>query len=170
RTIPDHTRRSSGPLTHARGCRTPELRVIESSPALRRSYESLLSSLHLQNGTRPLKSLLLTSAQPEEGKTTVAVGLALPLVRAGKRVLLVDADLRRPALHRVFGLENDNGLAEVLAGDFASTASRHEIPIPDVGSGLPRSLYLVTSGRSSAPLLATIQSTVLSDTLRSLAT
>src|SRR5262249_1464781 len=122
RTIPDHTRRSSGPLTHARGCRTPQLRVIEPRPALPRAYEGVLSSLHLQNGTRPLKSLLLTSAQPEEGKTTVAVGLALALVRAGKRVLLVDADLRRPALHRVFGLENDNGLAEVLAGDFASTA------------------------------------------------
>ena len=170
RTIPDHTRRSSGPLTHARGYGTPELRLIGSSPDLRRSYESLMSSLHLQNGTRPLKSLLLTSAQPEEGKTTVAIGLALALVRAGKRVLLVDADLRRPALHRVFGLENNKGLGEVLAGDIAGTASRYEIPIPDVGNGPPRSLYLITSGRSSARLLATIQSTVLLDTIRGFAT
>jgi capsular exopolysaccharide synthesis family protein len=62
-----------------------------------------------------IRSLLVTSAQAGEGKTTVSLNLAISLARLGRRVLLIDADLRRPSLHRAFGIEEGPGLAEHLA-------------------------------------------------------
>jgi capsular exopolysaccharide synthesis family protein len=66
-------------------------------------------------GARP-KILLITSAVPNEGKSTVSVNFATTLALAGSRVLLVDGDLRRGELHRSFGLTNESGLGDVLAG------------------------------------------------------
>jgi capsular exopolysaccharide synthesis family protein len=61
---------------------------------------------------------VVTSAQPREGKTTVSINFSLSLARLGRRVLLVDADLRRPSVHRVFGLKGRGGLGKALrAGD-----------------------------------------------------
>lgn len=65
-------------------------------------------------GTQPLSSLMITSALAEEGKTTLSVGLALSAARAQQRVLLIDANLRRPSLHQYFGLSNDQGLSTQL--------------------------------------------------------
>ena len=158
-------RSGSGSVVQGRASHTHVLGLIESSPALRQSYEALVSSLRLQNGVRPLNSLLISSAQPEEGKTTVAVGLALVLALAGKRVLLVDADLRRPALHRVFGVENARGLADVLAGDLDHAEAAHTIPIPDPAGGQPGALSLVTSGRPSSFPLGAMQSAVLTEVI-----
>jgi capsular exopolysaccharide synthesis family protein len=62
-----------------------------------------------------IRSLLVTSAQAGEGKTTVSMNLAISLARLGRRVLLIDADLRRPSLHRAFGISEGPGLAEHLA-------------------------------------------------------
>jgi len=62
------------------------------------------------------KCLLVTSARPGEGKSTICANLALRLAAAGKRILLLDADLRRPALHRFFGAPNNAGLSQLLAG------------------------------------------------------
>jgi capsular exopolysaccharide synthesis family protein len=68
-------------------------------------------------GARP--TLLVTSAQPLEGKTTTACNLAMALAIGGARVLLIDADLRRPGLHRTLAVDNTRGLADVLAGRVA---------------------------------------------------
>jgi capsular exopolysaccharide synthesis family protein len=58
--------------------------------------------------------LLVTSPLPQDGKTTVAANLAVVMAQMGRRVLLVDADLRHPSLHRVYGVDNDFGLSRIL--------------------------------------------------------
>ena len=63
-----------------------------------------------------LKTLLVTSPLPNEGKTTSAANSAVIIAQQGKRVLLVDADLRKPVLHRCFGIPNECGLSDILLG------------------------------------------------------
>jgi capsular exopolysaccharide synthesis family protein len=63
---------------------------------------------------KPAQTLLVTSANPGEGKTTTVANLALVMAQTGKRVIAVDSDLRRPALHRFFGVENGTGLTTLL--------------------------------------------------------
>lgn len=83
----------------------------------------------------PLRTLLITSADPREGKSTVAANLALVLARTGQRVVVVDADLRRPRLHTLFGLPNTTGLGDILTHaaplDTALAAALHAIPLDD---------------------------------------
>jgi capsular exopolysaccharide synthesis family protein len=82
------------------------------------SYRSLRSALHfLTTAENHPKTLLITSATPNEGKSTVAANLAKTLAMAGSRVLLVDGDLRRGHLHSLLGLQNEIGLAELLSGN-----------------------------------------------------
>jgi len=64
--------------------------------------------------------LLVTSAGPREGKTTSAVNLGITMAASGKRVLLLDADLRRPSLHKAFGLSNERGLSNLLTGKWGA--------------------------------------------------
>jgi len=64
---------------------------------------------------RPLHSLLVTSSEPSEGKTTVASNLAIALTQLGRRVLLIDADMRRPSIHQAYNLADHYGLADCLA-------------------------------------------------------
>ena len=64
----------------------------------------------------PPRRLLVTSAGPREGKTTSSINLGITFASAGRRVLLIDADLRRPSLHHAFGLDNDRGLSSVIEG------------------------------------------------------
>jgi len=88
---------------------------ITSQPLLVEQFRSLAATLHQAQGGQPLKSILVTSASPGDGKTHVAVNLALTLSDSyGRRVLLIDADLRRPSLHQLFKVPNTRGLGEAL--------------------------------------------------------
>ncbi|WP_426026904.1 GumC family protein [Brevundimonas sp. TWP2-3-4b2] len=80
------------------------------------AYYSLRTALQFSTGNGAPRSLLVTSASPAEGKSTTAYAIALNFARIGKRVLLIDGDLRNPSMHRVVGVDNDRGMSNLLAG------------------------------------------------------
>jgi capsular exopolysaccharide synthesis family protein len=80
------------------------------------AYYSLRTALQFSTPDGAPTSLLVTSARPAEGKTTTAYAVAINLARIGKRVLLVDGDLRNPSMHRVVGTENERGMSNLLSG------------------------------------------------------
>lgn len=86
------------------------------SPAETEVFRMLRANLRYFNVQREVKSVLLTSAEPGEGKTLVSLGLALAAVTSGERVLLLEADMRDPGLTDVLGLAQDGGLSGLLAG------------------------------------------------------
>jgi protein-tyrosine kinase len=78
-----------------------------------------------------LKTILVTSTQPSEGKSTVVVNLAISLAQHGANVLIIDADMRGSRLHSIFELENEQGLStilsgEIIKGDITDIIKRHE--------------------------------------------
>jgi len=80
------------------------------------AFRALRTALVASSGTDATRVIAVTSTQPLEGKTTTAVNIALALAIGGARVLLIDADMRRPSLHKAMRLPNDRGLAELLGG------------------------------------------------------
>ncbi|MGA7683459.1 MAG: polysaccharide biosynthesis tyrosine autokinase [Terriglobales bacterium] len=80
------------------------------------SYRALRTSLLLSNLGAPPKVVLVTSARPQEGKTTTSINTAIVLAQKGVRVLLIDADLRRPSVHKTLGMGPRSGLSNVLTG------------------------------------------------------
>ena len=80
------------------------------------AFRSLRTSLVFTSGGDRTRIIAVTSSQPLEGKTTTAANLALALALGGSRVLLIDADMRRPGLHKTIGVENVVGLSHLLVG------------------------------------------------------
>ncbi|NCA83059.1 MAG: polysaccharide biosynthesis tyrosine autokinase [Opitutae bacterium] len=89
---------------------------VDLSSGFAESYRNIRSALLLSPSGRPFKVLAITSAVPKEGKTTTSANLATSFAQTGHRVLLVDVDLHRGGLHRVFGLQAGRGLTEILTG------------------------------------------------------
>lgn len=123
-------------------------------------YRRLAAVLHDLQKQQGLKTLMLTSALPAEGKTLTAVNLALTLSESfERRVLLIDADLRWPSVHKMFGLVNDTGLSEALQVDAQDVSIRHVSP----------NLSVLTAGRVSATPLAALTSMKMAALLDQLA-
>jgi polysaccharide biosynthesis transport protein len=80
------------------------------------SYRALRTSLLLSNLGSPPKVIMVTSALPQEGKTTTSINCGVVLAQKGVRVLLIDADLRRPSIHKTLGMGPRSGLSNVLTG------------------------------------------------------
>jgi capsular exopolysaccharide synthesis family protein len=95
---------------------TPVLALEDPRSAFAEAYRSVRTALQFATDAGVPRCLLVTSATPSEGKTTTALALAKNFAQLGKRVLIIDADLRNPSLHRELGLENGNGLSNYLAG------------------------------------------------------
>src|SRR6185503_16524315 len=80
------------------------------------AFRALRTSLVFSSGNEGTRVIGLTSAQPLEGKTTTACNMAIALAYGGSRVLLIDADMRRPSVSRTLGIENNIGLSHLLTG------------------------------------------------------
>jgi capsular exopolysaccharide synthesis family protein len=86
------------------------------SPAAE-AYRSLAANLQFAHADRQLQTIGITSPAAGEGKSTTVANLAIALAEGGRRVIVVDADLRRPGLHTLFGLARQEGLANLLVGE-----------------------------------------------------
>ena len=106
-------------ITQAKVPPSPGDTIVFDEPmsAAAETFRMVRTNLAFMSQERPLRSLVVTSALPLEGKTTVAVNLATSLAQYGRSTLLVDADLRRPRVHRVFGMDKDIGLTSMMVGD-----------------------------------------------------
>ena len=92
----------------------PLVMISDPKSPVAESYRTLGTNLRYAASREALKIVMVTSALGGEGKTTTSANLAVALARAGKRVILISADLRRPRMHLFFDIENDHGLAEAL--------------------------------------------------------
>lgn len=95
------------------------------------AYRALRTNMEFAALDNPIRTLLITSANPGEGKTVTASNLAIVFAQTGRRVLLVDADLRKPGIHAIFNLKNEEGLTTLLRRDdltLASVARESEVP------------------------------------------
>ena len=95
----------------------PELVVHERPLAgISEAARAIRTNVLFMNPDRPFKRILVTSSVPGEGKTTVACSIAIAMAQSGQRVVLVDCDLRRPRIHRIFDRVGDEGVTNVLIG------------------------------------------------------
>jgi capsular exopolysaccharide synthesis family protein len=97
---------------------SPEL-VVHEHPlsGIAEAARSIRTNLLFMNPDRPYRKLLISSAAPAEGKTTVACSIAIALAQGGQRVCIVDCDLRRPRIHRIFDRVGDAGVTNVIVGN-----------------------------------------------------
>lgn len=95
---------------------TPEEDLIDPKSFQSDAYSSVRTSLALLSANGVPRTIMFTSTQQGEGKSTACYALALSFARLGKRVLVIDLDLRRPNIHRLFGVANRNGVSGVLSG------------------------------------------------------
>ncbi len=92
--------------------------VVRDLPrsSISEAFQMLQANLKFVNSDKKLKVIVVTSSVPQEGKSTVSANLAVVMAHSGRRVLLVDADMRRPVQHKILDLINDAGLSNVLVG------------------------------------------------------
>lgn len=119
------------------------------------SFRALRANIQFKNTEKKIKTLAITSASPQEGKTLVATNLAITMAQAGMKTLLVGSDLRKPMVARIFGIESSPGLSDILLGNYGWRESVKNITDMVMGEisldeilrtpGLDN-LYLITGG------------------------
>ena len=128
----------------------PLIAGLESWNPLCESYRATRNSIRFISVDRPVKSLLITSALVGEGKTVTVTNLGISLAKEGKKVLLIDADLRRPGLEGLFWKEKKKGLTDVLVEEITLTEAIHRTDIDG--------LHIIPSGSNSPDPAGVIES------------
>lgn len=93
--------------------------VSDPQSPIAEAYRTLRTNLEFSSLDHPLKSMVVTSTGPEEGKSTTLANLSVATAQAGRKVILVDCDLRRPRLHELFGVNNESGLTTMVVDETA---------------------------------------------------
>ncbi|GAB4431325.1 MAG: CpsD/CapB family tyrosine-protein kinase [Chloroflexi bacterium OHK40] len=117
---------------------TALITLRDPSSAAAEAYRTLRTNILFSSLDKPLHTILVTSTAPNEGKSTTLANLAVTMAQAEQRVLAVDCDLRRPSLHALFGLPNEQGLTSAIL-------EQGEAPLPIQSTSVP-GLSLLTSG------------------------
>lgn len=122
------------------------------------AFRSMRTNITFAGVDKPIRRILVTSATPQDGKTTVSTNLAVVLAQSEKKVILLDADLRRPQVHRKFGLLNRAGLSEMFVCDLEAlpgviqTVEAPGLAVVTSGSLPPNPAELLTSHKLTAIL------------------
>lgn len=121
----------SVPLLDSKGVPTPDL-VVHSQPRSQaaEAFRALRTNLLFMSPDRPARAIVVTSAGPSEGKSTIAMNLAIAMAQAGQKVLLLDTDLRRPRLHKALHLQAQQGVSSLVVGQgtLEQVAQPTEVP------------------------------------------
>lgn len=129
-----------------------QLATLDGLSSVVEAYRMLRTSLLLSTAGKPPKTILLTSSQPGEGKTTTAVNTAISMAQLGSSVLLIDADMRRPTVHKTFKLAHLRGLSTYLSGNGDIDSLIIKLPMPNLsvltaGPIPPNPAELISSDR-----------------------
>ena len=96
----------------------PELVTLQSPKSTAsEAYRGIRTSILFSSAEKQPQVLLISSAAPQEGKTSTALNLAITMAQTGGKVILLDCDMRKPSLHKVFGLPRDKGMSSILVGN-----------------------------------------------------
>ncbi|MGG7058074.1 CpsD/CapB family tyrosine-protein kinase [Clostridium nigeriense] len=135
--------------------------IVEKEPKsmAAESYRILRTNIEYSSFDKEYKVIVVTSSEPEEGKSTTAGNLALCMAQVDKKVMLIDCDLRKPSMHKRFKVSNLIGLSDVMIGKADLTMATHMYN---------KNLFLLTSGKISPNPSEMLSSKVMSYLLESL--
>lgn len=114
--------------------------ITDTNPksAVAEAYRILRTNIQFANVDKAVKTILFTSAGPDEGKSTVTANLGFVMAQAGKKILIIDADMRKPIQHKIFDIDNGQGLSTTLVEDVSG--------LTYVSATLQDNLHVLTSG------------------------
>jgi capsular exopolysaccharide synthesis family protein len=138
--------------------RSVQMVALENRSSAAEAYRMLRTSVLLSTAGRPPRTILITSGEPGEGKTTTAINTAISLAQLGASVLIIDCDLRKPATHTIFGIEHEEGLSTYLSrGEIKADDLIQRLQIPNLsllpcGPVPPNPAELLSSDKMKALL------------------
>lgn len=133
--------------------------LIKDNPSspIAESYRKIATNIEFSNIDNEIKTIMVTSARPDEGKTTTICNLSMVMTELKKKILLIDLDLRKPAVHKTFKLSNKKGLTDILINK-----DNYKSYLHNVYSGLE----VLTSGMIPANPTEIINSKMLKELLK----